>query len=154
AQPLIDYSTPSRKPAAAAKVPTTKLTSVSAHKIVNGVPNDSGPTVAVFEAATPKISTGTVSGITRTASNSPPRRKVTDSAAPINPMKVSAGVPTRSVSATVALAAPSRFMNRPNSGVATTSGRPVVSQCAIALVATASSSGVGALKIRSSEPSS
>ena len=33
-------------------------------------------------------------------------------------------------------------MNRPSSGVAITSGRPVVSQCAAALAATASSSGV------------
>ena len=69
-------------------------------------------------------------------------------------MKVSAGVPTRSVSATAALARPSRFMNRPSSGVAITSGRPVVSQWASALAATASSSGAWPIRSRSSEPSS
>ncbi len=57
-------------------------------------------------------------------------------------MKVSAGVPASSVSATAPLAWPSRFMNRPSSGVAMTSGSPVVIQCAAALAATASSSGV------------
>ena len=45
-------------------------------------------------------------------------------------------------------------MNRPSSGVAITSGSPVVSQCASALAATASSSGVSPIRIRSSEPSS
>ena len=69
-------------------------------------------------------------------------------------MKVSAGVPASSVSATAPLAWPSRFMNRPSSGVAMTSGSPVVSQCAAALAATASSSGVSPISIRSSEPSS
>ena len=61
--------------AAAAKIPTTRLTKDSAHKIMNGVPNDNGPTMAAFEAATPKISTGTVSGSTSTASSNPPRRR-------------------------------------------------------------------------------
>ena len=37
------HSMPCRSAAAAAKGPTTRLTSVSAHRIVNGVPNGSGP---------------------------------------------------------------------------------------------------------------
>ncbi len=89
-----------RSAAAAANGPTTRLTRVSAHRIVNGVPNGTGPTIAAFEAATPKISTGIVSGSTSTASSKPPRRSATVSAAPIRPMKVSAGVPASSVSAT------------------------------------------------------
>jgi len=36
----------------------TKLTSDSAHRIENGVPNDNGPDIAACEAATPKIKTG------------------------------------------------------------------------------------------------
>ena len=62
----LTHSIPCRNAAAAAKMPTTRLTSVSAHRIVNGVPNGSGPTIAALEAATPKISTGTVSGSTST----------------------------------------------------------------------------------------
>ena len=61
--------------------------------------------MAALEAETPKISTGIVSGRTRTASSRPPRRSATDSAAPIRPMNVSAGVPASSVSATAALRA-------------------------------------------------
>ena len=49
---------------------------------------------------TPKISTGIDSGSTSTGSSRPPRRSVTASAAPITPMRVSAGVPASSVSAT------------------------------------------------------
>ena len=60
---------------------------------MNGAPKLIGPATAAFEAATPKISTGTVSGSTRIGSSSPPRRNATESAAPIRPMQVSAGVP-------------------------------------------------------------
>src|SRR3954447_26796622 len=95
-----DQSSPCRKLAAAAKGPITKVTSDSAHRIENGVPNDSGPVIAASEAATPNISTGIDSGSTSTASNSPPRCSVTASAAPIMPVKVSAGVPASNVNAT------------------------------------------------------
>src|SRR3954464_9680485 len=109
-----DQSSPCRKLAAAAKGPTTKLTSDSAHRIENGVPNDSGPVIAACEAATPKISTGIDSGSTSTASSNPPRCSVTASAAPIMPVKVSAGVPASSVSATAAVAVASRFSSSPS----------------------------------------
>ena len=56
------YSISCRNAAAAANGPTTRLASVSAHRIVNGVPNGTGPVTAALAAATPKISTGTVSG--------------------------------------------------------------------------------------------
>ena len=48
---LHDRVTPTRcrSAAAAANGPTTKLTSVSAHRIVNGVPNGTGPTIAAFD---------------------------------------------------------------------------------------------------------
>src|SRR2546423_9425741 len=62
------HSMPWRNAAAAAKGPSTALIKVSAHRIVNGVPNGTGPTIAAFEAATPKMSTGTVSGTISTAS--------------------------------------------------------------------------------------
>ncbi len=58
------YSISCRNAAAAANGPTTRLASVSAHRIVNGVPNGTGPATAALAAATPKISTGTVSGNT------------------------------------------------------------------------------------------
>src|SRR5256884_1975487 len=109
-----DQSSPCRKLAAAAKGPTTKLTSDSAHRIENGVPNDSGPVIAACEAATPKISTGIDSGSTSTASNKPPRCSVTASAAPIMPVNVSAGVPTSSVSATAEVAVASRLSSSPS----------------------------------------
>ena len=56
---------------AAAKGPITRLTSVSAQRILNGVPNGIGPTMAAFAAATPKMSTGTVSGRTRIGEQQP-----------------------------------------------------------------------------------
>src|ERR1700712_4725893 len=120
----VDQSSPCRRLAAAANGPMTKLTSESAHRIENGVPNDSGPDIAACEAATPKISTGIDSGSTHTPSNNPPRWSVTASAAPIMPVNVSAGVPTSKVSATAAVAETSRFNNSPRTGVAITSGNP------------------------------
>ena len=90
---------PWRSVAAAANGPITALISVSAHRIVNGVANGTGPPTAALVAATPKISTGTVIGSTITGISSPPRRSATASAAPMTPMKVSAGVPTSRVSA-------------------------------------------------------
>src|SRR5689334_7708333 len=114
----VDQSKPWRKPAAA-NGPITQLASDSAHRIENGVPNDSGPETAASEAATPKISTGIDRGNTSTASSNPPRCKVTASAAPIMPVKVSAGVPATSVSATAKVAVASRFSSSPRIGVAT-----------------------------------
>src|SRR5882757_660439 len=125
-------SSPCRRLAAAANGPITKLISDSAHRIENGVPNDKGPEIAASEAATPKISTGIDNGSTSTASNNPPRCKVTASAAPIMPVKVSAGVPASSVSATAAVDVASRFSNSPSTGVATINGSPAASQCASA----------------------
>src|SRR5665213_3175002 len=104
-------SSPCRRLAAAANGPMTKLISDSAHRIENGVPHEAGPEIAASEAATPKINTGIDSGSTSTASSNPPRRNVTASAAPIMPVKVSAGVPASSVSATAEVEAASRFSN-------------------------------------------
>jgi hypothetical protein len=39
----MDHSKPCRSAAAAATGPSTKLTSLSPHRIVNGVPNGTGP---------------------------------------------------------------------------------------------------------------
>src|SRR3954454_11181560 len=128
-------SSPCLKLAAAANGPMTKLTSDSAQRIENGVPNDSGPDIAACEAATPKISTGIDSGSTSTASNNPPRCNVTASAAPIIPVKGKAGVPASSVNAIAAVAPASRFNNSPRAGVAMISGNPAASQCASALAA-------------------
>src|SRR5260370_25438778 len=80
-----DQSSPCRKLAAAANGPMTKLTSDSAHRIENGVPNDSGADIAACEAATPNISTGIDSGNTSTASNSPPRCSLTAHSPPLTP---------------------------------------------------------------------
>src|SRR5262252_2967236 len=79
-------SSPWRSVAAAANGPITRLMRVRAHRIVNGAPNGTGPTIAASAADTPKIKTGTVSGSTRTGSRRPPRRSATASAAPITPM--------------------------------------------------------------------
>src|SRR6266480_447312 len=108
-------SSPCRRLAAAANGPITRLASDSAHKSENGVPNDIGPVMAACEAATPKISTGIDNGNTSPAS---------------------------SVNATAAVEVASRFSNSPSTGVAMTSGNPAASQCASALAAQLSSSGV------------
>src|ERR1700680_1107386 len=115
-------SSPYLRLAAATNGPMTKLTSDSAHRIKNGLPNERGPDIAACEAATPNISTGIDSGSTSTARSNPPRCKVTASAAPIIPVNVSAGVPTSKVSATADVDTASRFKSSPNTGVAITSG--------------------------------
>ena len=78
--------------------------SVSAQSARKGVQNGTVPPLAAPAAETPKISTGTVKGRISTAISRPPRRRLTVSAAPMAPMKVSAGVPTSSEAATPASA--------------------------------------------------
>ena len=80
---------------------------------------------AAAAAATPKISTGMVSGSTSTAISRPPRRRRAVSAAPIAPIMVRAGVPASSEAATPASADGSSPSIRPNSGAATMSGKAV-----------------------------
>src|SRR5499427_9614623 len=48
------HSSPCRSASAAAMGPITRLISVRAQRILNGGPNGIGPTIAAFEAATPK----------------------------------------------------------------------------------------------------
>ncbi len=108
------------KAAAAAAGPTTRLASDSAQRIVKGVPKGTGPTIAAFDAATPKMRTGIVSGKISTGTSNPPRRSAAASAAPISPRKVRAGVPARSVSATAAIDHKSMLKKTPNSGAAMT----------------------------------
>ena len=91
--------------------------------------NGAGSETAPEAASTPKISTGTVNGRISTAIRSPPRGSPAVRAAPIVPIKVSAGVPTSSVSANAPMARGSRLSSKPSTGAATTIGRPVVSQC-------------------------
>ena len=79
------YSLTCRKAAAAANGAPAMATSESADTITNGALNDDAPPLAAEAAATPKISTGIVSGRASTASNNPPRRSETVSAAPIAP---------------------------------------------------------------------
>src|SRR6266404_3845268 len=117
-----NQSRPCRRLEAAANGPITKLTSDSAHRIENGVPNDNGPDIAACEAATPKIKIGIDNCSTSTASNSPPRCSVTASAARFMPVMVSDNVPSNIVNATDEVEAASRFHNRPNTGVAMISG--------------------------------
>src|ERR1035437_4852247 len=149
-----DHSRPWRSAAAAATGPSTRLAKDRAQRMVKGGPNGAGPIMAALAAATPKISTGIVSGSTNTASSKPPRPSATDSAAPISPMKVSAGVPASNVSATVPMPRSSTLSMRPSTGVITISGNAVVSQCAMAFAATANSSGMRPIIKMSSDPSS
>ena len=92
------YSISCRSAAAAANGPTTRLASVSAHRIVNGVPNGTGPARPHWRrrrrrsAPAPSAAARARRAAARRAAS------VTAMAAPIRPMKVSAGVPTRSVS--------------------------------------------------------
>src|SRR4051812_11518202 len=146
-------SSPWRRLAAAANVPKTTPPSESAHRIKTGPQNEPRVTAA-GGAPPPKTSPEIESATPTPASSSPPRCSVTANAAPIMPVKVSAGVPASSVSATAEVAAASRLSSSPSTGVATMSGSPAASQCASALAAQASSSGVRLITIRSSEPSS
>ena len=64
---IANHSCPARKCHCRGKWSNHKADiSDSAHRIVNGVPKRTGPTIAAFEAATPKISTGMASGRTST----------------------------------------------------------------------------------------
>ena len=105
-------------------------------------------------ASAPKISVGTYSGSTSNDSSSPPRLIPTVSAAPNVPITDSAGVPSNSDSTSPPYPAAGRFSSTASTGAATTSGTPVVSQCASALTLSAASSGNGAVARTSSVPSS
>ena len=89
----------------------------SAHSARNGLRNGAPPPLAAEAAATPKISTGIVSGRTRIAISRPPRLSETVSAAPIAPIIVSAGVPAASVAATSASGKGAIASMSPNSGL-------------------------------------
>ena len=82
---------------AAAKGARAIVASDSAHRMRNGLRKGAPPPLAAEAAATPKISTGIVSGSTRIAMSRPPRRSETVSAAPIAPIIVKDGVPTARV---------------------------------------------------------
>jgi hypothetical protein len=140
--------------AAAAKGARAIVVSDSAHSARNGLRNGPPPPLAAEAAATPKISTGIVSGRTRIAIKRPPRLSETVSAAPIAPTIVSAGVPAASVAATSASGKGAIASMSPNSGLRTTSGSALAVQCAAHLMSTATSSGSDPLMSRSSEPSS
>ena len=85
---------------------------------------------------------------------SPPRLMPTVSAAPKVPITLSAGVPRSSDKTSGTYPALGRFKSSAKSGAAMTKGRPVVSQCAKALMLTAASIGSGAQASKSSVPSS
>ena len=61
------YSISSRKAAAAAKGPTTRLASDSPQRVVNGVPNAIGPLTAAGVAGADDGSAGAASGMINTA---------------------------------------------------------------------------------------
>ena len=88
------------------------------------------PLRAASTAPAPKISTGTYSGRTSSASRLPPPRKPSVSAAPIAPSSDRIGVPSSSAAVSTASASPSSAYCRPSSGASSTTGKPVVSQCA------------------------
>ena len=94
----VAYSISCRNAAAAANGPTTRLASVSAHKNVNGVPNGTGPPDGRVCGGHAEDQDRHRQRQDQNGSSSPPRRSATAMAAPISPMKVSAGVPTSSVS--------------------------------------------------------
>ena len=102
----------------------------------------------------PKIRGGTISGRTRIARIRPPRRSARVSAAPIAPMKVSAGVPTSSVATSGSIAARRQRDRRPKSGAASASGSPVASQWASTFARTTAPAAAARARSRSSEPSS
>ncbi len=116
-----------------------------AQSMRKGVRNGAAPPLAAEAAATPKISTGIVSGRTSTAMSRPPRLKETVSAAPIAPIMVKAGVPAASVAATRASGFGAIASIRPKSGETTISGSALAVQCAAHLTSTTSSSGSDAV---------
>ena len=95
------------------------------------------------------MQSGTMIRINSTA----PLRRPSVSAAPRPPSRLSTGVPRTRPATSDAIAAGDMSKSRPNTGAATTSGRPVRSQCETALATAIEMRAPGTSSICSSEPS-
>jgi len=112
----------------AARGPSTDVKRVMAQTNKKGAVKGAGSSKAPVMAATPKIRIGITSGKTSTEISMPPRGSFTDTAAPTVPMNEIAGVPASSVTMVAPMPSRERFNIMPKSGVASTSGKPVIIQ--------------------------
>ena len=109
--------------------------------------------IARAVARAPKISTGTASGSTSSASSTPPRCRPSVSPAPTAPIRLRATLPTSSAPSIPGIAAYGAPSAVATSGAASTSGRPVSSQCTQHLASSSHASGNPETASCSSEPS-
>ena len=112
------------------------------------------PMTASATAVVPKISTGTLSGIMRSESSSPPRRILTVSALPTAPISVRHIVPNSKLATSEGRPCSGRPSMIANSGDTNASRNPVVNQCAATSASTSTASGYGASASCSKLPSS
>ena len=94
-------------------------------------------------ALTPKINIGVYRGKTSKESSIPLLRAPNINAAPMAPIKLRLGVPTASAAINIPKPSKGRFIRIPRIGAAIMIGKPVVSQWAVTLAATAISKLMG-----------
>lgn len=105
-------------------------------------------------AAAPKIITGIASGNTSSGNNTPPRRAPSVNAAPAVPNKDNTAVANPSATIATHHASTGKFNIAPATGVATTRGTPVVTQCATAFANATAAGCTPDTNTWSSDPSS
>src|SRR5262245_43232643 len=88
------------------------------------------PDMLLVTAPAPNINTGTKRGSTRRATNKPLPRNPSVRAAPIAPIILNVGVPSKSDNVNTPSDSPTRPNCKPNRGESRTTGRPEITQCA------------------------
>ncbi len=112
------------------------------------------PEISAVIAPEPNIKTGNINGNIINAVNTPPFPIAQDKAAGVAPIKVSDGVPNKSVNPNIHQYEKSKPIIKDKIGERITIGRPFVSQCAMHLDNTIVSSDIPDRAICSRDPSS
>ena len=134
------YSTEMRKAAAVASgASTTAKSEIAANK--DKCACGLIPCWLADTASEPNISTGIYSGNTNNATNKPLPRAPKVSAAPIAPIRLSAGVPSKSETTKMPIASLGNAYCKPIIGASNTTGKPHTSQCAKILADTNNDKG-------------
>src|SRR6202167_2866620 len=126
------YSSPMRTAAASARGASVAASTAIAASRYMGAACDS-PAIASAVARAPKISTGTDSGNTSSASSEPLRLKLKVKPAPTAPIKLNATVPSSTAASMPGSAAECAPSVTAASGATSTSGSPVSNQCTTVL---------------------
>ena len=94
------------------------------------------PSTDAMIAAVARIRMGTYNGNTSSDSNCPPPLRLSVSATPIAPIRLSTGVPSASVAIITGMDSEGRFIHTAKRGDSRTRGKPAISQCVNTLATT------------------